>query len=290
MQGAQINARVSTLQTSIDQRQRHVLQSNSDTGTALYLPLPLHLNGATALCGLGSAYLGVLLSHQSRYPRQRRVGTGTTMSQYYQNNRRPRRRNNHGSYNGYNTPGDGNWQDRHHREDDQIAPSGVSASTHQLQRWALVTADMLQQPAKRHKSRVIEEEMRERIQRRYECPEEHRATTPSESSKPPVKDRSVIDLTADHVPSGITNKRARSPSPAGPVPRSGLSTAHYVQSIKRARSRSPSPIPSAFSASTHGTREMEKLGTSTDKDECDYYYQSSEWSFPSSDEEGDEIR
>ena len=212
------------------------------------------------------------------------------MSQYYQNNRRPRRRNNHSSYNSYNTPGDGNWQDRHHREDDQIAPSGVSASTHQLQLWALVTADMIQQPAKRHKSRVIEDEMRERIQRRYECPEEHRATTPSESSNPPVKERPVIDLTADHVPSGATNKRARSPSPAGPTPRSGLSTAHYVRSIKRTRSRSPSPMRSAFSASTHVAREMEKLGASADEDECDYYYQSSEWSFPSSDEEGGESR
>jgi len=35
---------------------------------------------------------------------------------------------------------------------------------------------------------------------------------------------------------------------------------------------------------------MEKLGASADEDECDYYYQSSEWSFPSSDEEGGESR
>jgi len=145
--------------------------------------------------------------------------------------------------------------------------------------------------------RVIEDEIRERIQRRYECPEEHRATPSSESSNPPIKAHSVIDLTGDHVPSssnrlmfGTTNKRPRSPSPVGLTPHSGLSTAHYVRSIKRARSRSPSPMKSAYSASTHSARDMEKLRASADEDECDYYYQSSEWSFPSSDEGDDEIR
>ncbi|CAA9964244.1 hypothetical protein PTMSG1_07603 [Pyrenophora teres f. maculata] len=188
------------------------------------------------------------------------------MSQYHHNGRRPhQRRNRNINYNNYSGSRFNKPHFIHERDDDQIAPSSVSASTQKLQQWALATADLIQQPTKRHKSRVIEDELRERIQQRYECPEEYRAT-PSENSNSPTKDRSVIDLTGDEEPfsslkSGTTNtnKRPRSPSPTGPTPRADLSTARYVRSIKRARSRSPSPMASAYSASALRTHQTEKM-------------------------------
>ncbi|EDU47100.1 hypothetical protein PtrSN002B_009602 [Pyrenophora tritici-repentis] len=218
------------------------------------------------------------------------------MSQYHRNGRRPhqRNRNSNYNYNSYSGPRFDKSHFKHQRDDDQIAPSSVSASTQKLQQWALATADLIQQPNKRHKSRLIEDEIRERIQQRYECPEEYRAT-PSENSNSPMKDRSVIDLTGDDEPfsslkSGATNKRPRSPSPTRPTPRADLSKAGYVRSVKRARSRSPSRMTSAYSASTLHARQTEEVSMSGDEDNSDCYYQSSEWSFPSSDEEVDENR
>ncbi|KAK1908472.1 hypothetical protein P3342_009321 [Pyrenophora teres f. teres] len=143
------------------------------------------------------------------------------MSQYHHNGRRPhQRRNRNINYNNYSGSRFNKPHFIHERDDDQIAPSSVSASTQKLQQWALATADLIQQPTKRHKSRVIEDELRERIQQRYECPEEYRAT-PSENSNSPTKNRSVIDLTGDEEPfsslkSGTTNKRPARHHPQDP--------------------------------------------------------------------------
>ncbi|RMZ66118.1 hypothetical protein GMOD_00005187 [Pyrenophora seminiperda CCB06] len=211
------------------------------------------------------------------------------MTQYQHSSRRPHQRNNNANFNSRSGHRVTKWQDRREKDDDDddhIAPSGVSGSTHQLQQWALLTAGMAQQPTKRHKSRAIEDKMRERIQKRYEGQKQHRATPLGASNL----------LTEHHVPSNnlmsqTTNKHPRSPSSADPTPHAGLSTACYVRSIKRARSRSPSPTTTTVdSASTHRARQMEGLSTRADADESDYYYQSSEWSFPSSDEEFIEIR
>jgi hypothetical protein len=103
----------------------------------------------------------------------------------------------------------------------------------------------------------------------------------------------VIHLTGDDAqpPALIpktTTKRPRSPSPASDIPRVHLSSVSYVQTIKRRRSRSPSPKRSAYSAfstQTYSTRAMSTTGSEDDYD----YAQSSEWSFPSSEDEDKEM-
>ena len=135
------------------------------------------------------------------------------MTQYHQNSRRPPRRNNN-NRNHHSAPRVSNWLDEHQREDDRIAPSGVSASTHRLQQWALSTAGMIQQPTKRAKSRALEEEIRDRIQRRYEGPRNHRPAI-SESDDISMDQNAIIDLTGDDTSASVltsttTKKRPRS--------------------------------------------------------------------------------
>jgi hypothetical protein len=104
----------------------------------------------------------------------------------------------------------------------------------------------------------------------------------------------VVDLTGDddaqprtRIPE-TTRKRPRSPSPAQNTSRTDPSTVSYFQTIKRRRSRSPSPRRSAyspFSTRTYDTRAQSTAGSDEEYD----YYQSSEWSFPSSDDEDDDM-
>jgi hypothetical protein len=205
------------------------------------------------------------------------------MAQHHQNSWRPRQQNTN-----YKAPKVSKWQDERQKEDDQIAPQGVSGSANHLERWALMTADMPQQSTRRIKARAIEQEIRERIQRRYQPPTQYPPAT-SRDEPEPMGDRMVIDLTGEDaqpdapMPTKAT-KRPRSPSPVRDRPR----TANYVQTIKRRRSRSPSPKTSAYSAwstQTYGTRA---LCTEASDEEYDYA-QSSEWSFPSSEDgDGDE--
>ena len=203
------------------------------------------------------------------------------MSQHYQDSSRLRK-----------APRVNKWQEERQKEDDLIAPVGVSGSTHHLERWALVTADMPQQPTKKAKSREIEEETQERIRRRYYFPRRLWPTT-SQDDPGPVDERTVVHSTSDNAqakaPSpATTNKRHRSPSPARDSLRTHLSTVSYFQTIKRRRSQSPSPRRSAYSAfstQTYGARALSTAGSDEEYD----YYQSSEWSFPSSDEEDEEM-
>jgi len=208
------------------------------------------------------------------------------MTQYHQNSRRPPRRNNN-NRNHHSAPRVSNWLDEHQREDDRIAPSGVSASTHRLQQWALSTAGMIQQPTKRAKSRALEEEIRDRIQRRYEGPRNHRPAI-SESDDISMDQNAIIDLTGDDTSASVltstmTKKRPRSPSPGTANP---LNNINYAQSIKRRRSRSPSPIRSINPALHAQVRQEYTLDDDFDYD----YAQSSEWSFPSIDEEDEEMK
>ncbi|CAG5137742.1 uncharacterized protein ALTATR162_LOCUS190 [Alternaria atra] len=209
------------------------------------------------------------------------------MAQHNQNIWRPRPRNSK-----YRAPKGSKWQDQHQKEDDQIAPDGVSGSTNHLELWALMTADMPQHPTKRAKSRAIEEEIQERIQRRYQGPKHHRPAT-SQNDLEPVDEHMVIDLTGEDVQSKAltpapSKKRPHSPSPARDMLHTDLSTVSYVQTIKRRRSRSNSPKRSAYSAFSARTYDTRALSTAESDEEYDYA-QSSEWSFPSSEDEDDEM-
>ncbi|KAL1797172.1 hypothetical protein ACET3X_003778 [Alternaria dauci] len=140
------------------------------------------------------------------------------MSHHRQDNSRPRK-----------GPRVSKWQEKGQKDDDMIAPDGVSRSTDHLERWALMTADMPQQTTKRAKSRVIEEEIHERIRKRYYFPR-HLWPKTTQDDPEPADERMVIDLTADddapeEAPSpATTKKRRRSPSPDWDNSRSRHST------------------------------------------------------------------
>ncbi|KAG9186338.1 hypothetical protein G6011_02894 [Alternaria panax] len=204
------------------------------------------------------------------------------MWQHHHDNSRPRK-----------APRVGKWQEERQKDDDLIAPDGVSESTDRLQRWALMTADMPQQPATKAKSRQIDEETQERIRKRYHFPRRLWPTTPPQDEPEPVDERMVVDLTGDDAhpkaPSPVMiKKRPHSPSPARDIRHTHPSTVSYVQTIKRRRSRSPSPKRSAYSALSARAYGTRALSTAASDEEYDYY-QSSEWSFPSSDEEDEEM-
>jgi hypothetical protein len=173
------------------------------------------------------------------------------MMQPHQDSGRPNQSNTN-----FSTRRVSDWQDEKQRADDQIAPSRVAASVVELQRWALLTAGMPQQPTLRLKSRLIEDEMRERIQRRYGRPSQHRAAAfQPVPTRAPHDDRNriVIRLADDTFPPLAQSqpgslKRPHLLSPAKYTSRSGLSAVSYVQSIKRRRSRSPSRKTSAYAA------------------------------------------
>jgi hypothetical protein len=212
---------------------------------------------------------------------------GIAMSQHHQNSWRPRQQNRN-----YKAPRVSKWLDERQRDKDQIAPDGVSASANHLQRWALMTANMPQQPTKRVKSRKVEEEIRDSILRRYQGPKHHPPATSRDDSEP-LEDPMVIHLTGDDAQppaliSKTTTKRPRSPSPASDIPRVHLSSVSYVQTIKRRRSRSPSPKRSAYSAFSTQTYSTRAMSTTRSEDDYDYA-QSSEWSFPSSEDEDEEM-
>jgi hypothetical protein len=170
-------------------------------------------------------------------------------------------------------------------DDDRIAPTGVSRSTDDLQRWALMTATMSQQPTNREKTQHNEEEIHNRIQQRYQGPIAH-----PEPVSEPEQERAVIDLTDDNAfpPLGQRQdnplKRPLSDflSSMGDASHDdNLSAVSYVQFIKRVRTPSPSPRHGTYSASN-----TEILTARSDQDDdTDSYYQSSEWNFPSSPEE-----
>ncbi|KAI4941280.1 hypothetical protein J4E91_010857 [Alternaria rosae] len=210
------------------------------------------------------------------------------MSQHYQNSWRPRQQNRN-----YKAPKVSKWLDEKQKEDDQIAPDGVSGSASHLERWALMTAGMPQQPTKRAKSRENEEEIRDRIHRRYQG-SEHLTPATSQDDPEPMEDREVIDLIGDDVQPQFlvpktTTKRPRSPSPVPDTPRVNLSSVSYVQAVKRRRSRSPSPKRSAYSAFS-ARRYDTKAMSLADSDDSYDYAQSSEWSFPSSEDEDEEMK
>jgi hypothetical protein len=166
------------------------------------------------------------------------------------------------------------WQEKQQRADDQIAPDGVARSVDALQQWALATASMPQQPTMRPKARANKDEVRDRIQRRYENPSHQRAPT-HQSEQMDNRDRVVIDLTDDAFPP-LPTKRRHSLSPEKDT--EGTSDVSYVRSIKRRRSRSPVSMTSAYSATRTWSHQT---GTWKQEDEYDYA-QSSERSFPSS--------
>jgi hypothetical protein len=132
------------------------------------------------------------------------------------------------------------------------------------------------------KARANEEEMRGRIQRRYEDPTNQRA--PSYQSEPTyhcqenARDRVVIDLTDDTFPS-LPTKRRHAPSPEKDT--EGTSAVSYVRSIKRRRPRSPLPNMSAYAATRTWSQQTGTWNESGKEEEYDYT-QSSEWSFPRS--------
>jgi hypothetical protein len=148
-----------------------------------------------------------------------------------------------------------------------------------------MTATMSQQPTNREKTKRNEEEIHDRIKQRYQGPIAH-----LEPVLEPEKERTVIDLTDDNAFALLGQRqdnRLKRPlsdflsSVEGASHGSHLSAVSYVQSVKRVRTRSPSPRHGAYSAS-----KTEILTARPDQDDdADSYYQSSEWSFPSSPEE-----
>ncbi|KAF1833336.1 hypothetical protein BDW02DRAFT_383224 [Decorospora gaudefroyi] len=162
--------------------------------------------------------------------------------------------------------------------DDQIAPTGVSSSVHDLQRWARMTASMPQHAPQRLRLRIHDDATRLRIQKRYG----DGARKDEDDAFPPLLQART---------QSNARKRPHSPSPdrtavgAGPV--------SYVQAIKRRRSpsreRSPGSMTSAYAATRRSLR-TDARSRDGEEDE-DAYAQSSEWSFPSSQGEkgGDEM-
>ncbi|KAF1940222.1 hypothetical protein EJ02DRAFT_238685 [Clathrospora elynae] len=218
----------------------------------------------------------------------------TTMAPPYHNSWRPNQNNSSAK-----APRNQNWQDEMHRADDQIAPSGVSGSTDHLQRWALVTAGMPQQPPLRPRSRAHEDDMKERIQRRYEGSHasRYRPSPPppqSVSTRAPEHESVVTNLTDDDLASPVEihamkRRRSRLASPARDASRTGLSAATYMRSLKRRRSRTPSPRRAADSAITTRSHQAGTSRPTGNDDEYDFA-QSSGWSFPSNQDREDEKR
>jgi hypothetical protein len=220
----------------------------------------------------GRAFLRALTPATLRTPQRR-----YTMTRPYQNSWQSKPRNHY-----YGTSKDNNWENKQQRADDQIAPSGVSRTIEDLQRWALMTANMPQQPTIGSKARANEDEMRECIQRRYEDPSQQR-TEPyqAESARASENDHVVIDLTEDAFPA-LPTKRRHSP----PLEEN---TESYVRSIKQRRLRSPSPMQSAYAATRAWAYQTEARNEKKMEEEHDYA-ESSEWSFPSSQGGEDERR
>jgi hypothetical protein len=181
---------------------------------------------------------------------------GYTMTRLYQNSWHSNQRNNQ-----YGMSQDNSWENKLQRADDQIAPSGVSRSIDDLQRWALMTANMPQQPTMRPKARANEDEMRERIQRRYGDFNTEPDRTPETNG-----DRVVIDLTEDAFPA-LPTKRRHPLSPEN-------DTQDYVRSIKQRRLGSPSPMMSAYAATRTWAHQTETRNEAREEDHD--YAQSSE--------------
>ncbi|KAF2127453.1 hypothetical protein P153DRAFT_387994 [Dothidotthia symphoricarpi CBS 119687] len=159
-----------------------------------------------------------------------------------------------------------NQDDKDHQADDQIAPRHASGSVDDLQRWALTTANFLQHGHGKREDQIIE-----RVQRRYanadiggyENPhaKEDTAHVQGLGTVPGIDQASTDGGSVSRMDSA-SMKRRRSTSPA------------YNSQNKRPRSKSP----------LHKAR-MEKT-TADWVEEDDDYAQSSEWSFPGSEDEG----
>ncbi|KAF1849726.1 uncharacterized protein K460DRAFT_349885 [Cucurbitaria berberidis CBS 394.84] len=215
------------------------------------------------------------------------------MARPYRNNWHPYQNNNNNN-NRKGWPKKRGWEEKLHRADDQIAPTLASRSTDDLQRWALVTANMPQQGHRKNETEIIE-----RIQRRYEHPNNQSQTPPApfqglhhapahhDAFHEPIGKASSPPIT----PYANAWKRPRSMSPPSSRHslRNDLSAFGYVQSMKRRRSRSPSPASSLHFPTT---KQRHQTGTvaASEVDEDYDYAQSSDWSFPSSDHDAADSR
>jgi hypothetical protein len=161
-------------------------------------------------------------------------------------------------------------------EDDLIAPSHVSASISSLQRWAHATAHL---PS--HGYHWKEAQIAARIQRRYESGAVNpNAPFPrfSNSMQPSAERHEKEKKTSQDELYGSLTKRKHSISPP-PTSRAallGFSAESHIRHGKRRRTRSPSP----------GGNAARRVVDLTGEDEHVEYAQSSEWSFPGSDDEG----
>jgi hypothetical protein len=199
------------------------------------------------------------------------------MTRPYQNSWQSKPRNNY-----YGMFKDNNWENKQQCADDQIAPSGISRTIDDLQRWARMIANMPQQPTMSFKARANEDEVRERIQRRYEDPSQRRTElSQAEPARPSENDRVVIEPTDDAFAAHPT-KRRHSPSMEE-------NTKSYVRSVKQRRLGPPSPMQSAYAATRSWAHHPETQNKNGKEDEYDYA-ESRRSSFPSSQSREDKTR
>ena len=206
------------------------------------------------------------------------------MSHPYANNwrpphdNRPRYQNSWGANQDNRRP-QKDWTEINNQADDLIAPPHAAISIQSLERWALATSDFLQWGHGRNEATVID-----RIQRRYDSSDGgHDASMPRYSNPNASKSGDESTSHAELMYGGAV-KRRHSPSPPllGRVHQHQQHhTLEYMQSTKRRRTRSPSP---ARSLNMQGARAGQVIIDMTEDADDDDYAQSSEWSFPSSED------
>jgi hypothetical protein len=178
-------------------------------------------------------------------------------SNYYSNN------NNNNNHNNHNRR---SYQDRetfHAKLDDQIAPKDASRTTTTLQEWALTTANIPQFGPRSNETQTIE-----RIELRY-------GTFDGHSDAPFPRYSNGVEEQSEAKNSSMDGKRLRDVSP--PV-REGLSAMAYVRDVKRRRKDDLVKGERGIVINLTGEGEAE--------DKADYA-QSSEWSWPGSNSEGE---
>jgi hypothetical protein len=179
-------------------------------------------------------------------------------SNYYSNNN-----NNNNNHNNHNRR---SYQDRetfHAKLDDQIAPKDASRTTTTLQEWALTTANIPQFGPRSNETQTIE-----RIELRY-------GTFDGHSDAPFPRYSNGVEEQSEAKNSSMDGKRLRDVSP--PV-REGLSAMAYVRDVKRRRKDDLVKGERGIVINLTGEGEAE--------DKADYA-QSSEWSWPGSNSEGE---
>jgi hypothetical protein len=171
------------------------------------------------------------------------------------------------------------WIDQdtlNNRADDQIAPKNASQSADSLQRWALKTADLPQ-----YGHRFNETQIFERIERRYASDAmNHNAPFPRYTNDKQEHNEQGETRSSEDLMYHTVAKRGRSISPPslGRESSQDVSAFSYMRDSKRRRTRSPSL------ARRHSRAEKVVIDLTEEEGDVDYA-QSSEWSFPGSEDE-----